>query len=183
MRPTGRSHCLRGALRALAAAGLAALLSAGSCTVHYDSCHDDDFDHDCDHHARAVQPPGGVRLEHAELVRAREPGRHPIRLVRGIEGIVVLASEPGGPVARDYRALASAVLAENPALLALPPEAGQLAPPEVLRESGGVRVRFQQLAEREGAVRAVPDAGVTFRFDGRGRLRVIENTTVLAPGD
>ena len=182
MRPTGPILRVRIVLQALAAAGVLVLLSGSSCVVHYESCHDDDFDHDCDGHARTLLPATGVRLERAELVRSRAPGRHPIRLVRGIEGIAVPASEPDGPVARDYRALANAVLAANPALLGLPPEAGVLAPAEVLRDGDGVRVLFLQLAERDGAVRAVPDASVTFRFDGRARLRVIENTTVLVAG-
>lgn len=137
-----------------------------------DDAFDDDFD-DAVGAAPALLPGVvGLALVDFRLERTDEEGFHPYRWIRGIEGIGLFASDGEriyGP--DDLAKFSRRVIAENPELIGLEEGDGGFVNPTVTATPNEVAVRFEQVLEG----RTVPDASLTFRFDGTGVLREIEN--------
>jgi hypothetical protein len=135
---------------------------------------------------------GAARLTHFEVDLDPRPGHHPVSRLRDIRGLSVARLDELGVVgAEDFSAFTQAVLAENPALLGLPPAAGRLHPRSVHFLDEIIAVVHQQVRPGSPAGKPwaallpgdeIPGSEMVFVFDLLGRLLQIENRTTLPPG-
>lgn len=175
-----------GALRALVVGALALGLSAGSCSINASSDH-----RSCRHgdRDRGLCRSGGVvvvdtgeasaspetdpwLLDDYAWHPARDPGAQPVALLWDFRQEL-----PAAPPLEAVEHL----LAANPRLFALPPEAGSLERPSVRRGTEGQGELEVRTRQRDVFGRKVPGASLVFRFGPGGSLVSIRNTTRRVP--
>lgn len=184
MRPLELAGTVRGTvigfLQVAVATLCVGLLASGSC--HFHSCHDHDHDGRCDddHHLEGGESGGdALELERYALVPSDAADRHPVRAITRIEGIGFdpAVTENGAGIS-ELRDFTGRLFRVNPDLLGLRSDAGALTFDGVRAGSGPVAVHWRQTADHFD----VPeDAGVRFVFDALGRLRHVDNTTMVPP--